>query len=436
MRKITLIVPLLIVLLFTIGSAYPSSAQSPDIFLKIESVDTSQFPTVTIRLSAWNADGLPLAHLEPELFFIQEDGGEPLKPASLEEISDAPLWVVLAIDVSGSMVGKPLTDAKVAAVRFLDHLSPGDHAALIAFSDPVDPDPASIDSNKEIVFSDDFTPLYDLIESLQTGGNTQLSNAALKSVRLFESAPEGHRAVLILTDGIEDTAAQTDPEATISLAQESDVPFFVVGVGNNLDLSYLQDLGYDTGGLFRAVPSSAELASLYGDMATLLKTQYELTYTSTLEADGSSHTLDIALKAEGDEAKASLDISPIKPEVEPDDSEVGQAPEETESPEVTAVVEPAEEETYPAPPPEDEPPNIQDETLAPETDNFLEYVGDNPWTLAVAAVVLVGGGWLLFRPRKPMPIPEVCAKCGYDMTGREGPCPQCGETRRLPKDKG
>ncbi len=63
-------------------------------------------------------------------------------------------------------------------------------------------------------------------------------------MRLFESAPEVHRAVLILTDGIEDTAAQTDPEATISLAQESDVPFFVVGVGKNLDLSYLQDLGY------------------------------------------------------------------------------------------------------------------------------------------------------------------------------------------------
>jgi len=419
MRKITHIFPFLIVFLFTIGSAYPSSAQSPDIFLKIESVDTSQFPTITIRLSAWSADGLPLAHMEPEQFFIQEDDGEPLKPASLEEISDAPLWVVLAIDVSGSMVGKPLTDAKVAAARFLDHLSPGDHAALIAFSDPVDPDPASIDPNKEIVFSDDFTPLYDLIESLQAGGETQLSNAALKSVRLFESAPKGHRAVLILTDGIEDTAAQTDPEATINLAQESDVPFFVIGVGKNLDLSYLQDLGYDTGGLFRAVPSSAELASLYGNMATLLKTQYELTYTSALEADGSSHTLDIALKAEGDEAKASINFGPIPP-LPTETTTTPIPPTSTFTPTVTNTP------TYtPTPTPTPIPPIP-----------ICKQILTNPIAWLLGVLIIGGGGWLLFSARKEKPKPEACARCGYDMTGREGPCPQCGETRRLPKDKG
>jgi hypothetical protein len=34
---------------------------------------------------------------------------------------------------------------------------------------------------------------------------------------------------------------------------------------------------------------------------------------------------------------------------------------------------------------------------------------------------------------RPKPTAEQCAQCGFDLTGKSGPCPQCGGTRRLPK---
>jgi predicted amidophosphoribosyltransferase len=57
----------------------------------------------------------------------------------------------------------------------------------------------------------------------------------------------------------------------------------------------------------------------------------------------------------------------------------------------------------------------------------------SPWTWVTALAVLGVAAFLVFSRRKLKPAPEVCAKCGYDMTGRSGACPQCGETRRLPK---
>lgn len=57
------------------------------------------------------------------------------------------------------------------------------------------------------------------------------------------------------------------------------------------------------------------------------------------------------------------------------------------------------------------------------------------WTLALG-IALLGIFWYAYARRwmnKPKPAEERCARCGFDLTGKTGPCPQCGGTRRLPK---
>ena len=132
-----------------------------------------------------------------------------------------------------------------------------------------------------------------------------------KAVKLTTALPAGHRAILLLSDGQNQPPTQGDPQQAITLAQNANLPVFVIGLGNQIDEPYLLSLANGTGGLFRSTPKSSELASLFTDMASLLKTQYILTYPSSLPADGKSHTLKVTLNTAQGSASTSLGFGPL-----------------------------------------------------------------------------------------------------------------------------
>ena len=300
--------PIILVIAFTFFSLSHNLASSPQTFIHTESVETSAFPEVSMQLSAWDASGLPLEGLLPEHFTLREDEGEPFHPDSLIVDDQAPVRVVLAVDVSESMLGEPLDDAKGAAARFLDRLTPGqDQVAVIGFSGELDS--SEFDPEREIGFTSELRLVYDLIEGLQAGGTTHLYDAASKAISQFEDLPSGHQAVLLLSDGRNDPPEAGDPQKAIALAQVLNVPFFVIGLGDQVDQPYLQRLAYETGGLFLPVPRSADLADMFSNIAALLKTRYTLAYTSTLPADGKPHRLDLSLNLDESETSA---VVPLK----------------------------------------------------------------------------------------------------------------------------
>ncbi len=412
-----------------------AQAQSPSAAIFIDWIDYSRFPEVSIHLSAWDASGLPLSGLAAGQFTLQEDGGASFQADALSEDNQAPVWVALVIDVSGSMGGQPLDDAQDAAARFLDKLQPGrDQVALLAFSDPLAPQ--GLDPQRELAFSTDLTPAYDLIEGLQASGQTQLYNAAAKAVGLFAGLPPGNRAILLLSDGRNEPAEVGEPAQAIELARQAHVPFFVVGLGNQIDLPYLQRLTGQTGGLFRAAPRSSELAQLYSEMAAVLKTEYTLSYTSNLPADGLGHTLKVQFNGPHGSAEAGLDFGPL-PLIPPTNIPATQTslpPSPTAVPSATPLLLPthtpipAPTATASSPPP---PSGIQ---------IVLQFILASP--INIILTLAIGGGSLalilrllmrLMQGSQPKPGGEACAKCGYDLTGKTGACPQCGETRRLPK---
>ena len=288
-----------------------ASAQQGSITLLLEQAEADGFPEVDLLLNAWGEDGLPLSQLDEAHFSIQEDGGAALQPNSLVVEEDALLSVVLVVDISASMKGQPLADAKAAAARFLDRLSDGDRVALIAFSDQLDPDPNQLDPDWESAFTSDLGPVYDLIEGLEAGRGTHLYQAVSKGVQIASQEPAGHRAVLLLSDGRNDPPLVGDPDEPAQLARDAHIPIFVIGLGSQIDEPYLRSIADETGGLFRLAPRSSELAGMFGDMATLLKTQYRLSYTSQLPPDGEVHRVAVTLDSEGQSAAASIEIGPL-----------------------------------------------------------------------------------------------------------------------------
>ena len=405
------ILRLVLVSLFVLLGTWPgvnAAAQEAAIHLRIDQVDLTGYPDVSIHLRAWDSAGLPLPALRTVDINLREDQGAPFPPDSVALDLEAPVRVALVLDVSGSMVGQPLVDAKQAAARFLDRLKPGDEVALIAFSDSVNPDPAVLDPARELAFTSDLSMVYDTIESLKSENKTHLYLALGKALQMIAQTPADRtRVVLLLTDGRNEPENVGDPQEPIRLAQESDVPIFVIGLGNQIDEQYLRELAGKSAGLLLTTPRSSELAALFGGMADLFKTQYLLGYRSALSLDGSKHTLTIELNTSLGNAESRVDFGPLASSLQ----NTAPTATNTKVPPVVAT-QPPQKIDQPPPTP-----------------------ANNNWIWLVAAAIAIGLGLLISvrRRRSPRPNPQVCAQCGYDLTGASGACPQCGGTRRLPK---
>jgi len=152
--------------------------------LTIENINWSQFPQIEIEFNLWQANGTTIKDLSLDQISIVEDQNTPLQPINLVPDQNTTLDVVLVLDVSGSMQGQPLIDAKVAATRFLDRLATNDQAGLIAFSAGVDSNPEVLNPERERPLSGEIMPLYDLVDALEAGGATHLYNASSSKIPL------------------------------------------------------------------------------------------------------------------------------------------------------------------------------------------------------------------------------------------------------------
>ena len=399
-------IALCIALALGIFRVLPASSEPP-LTISMSQVDLTDFPSVAVQFSAWDENGIPLADLSPDHIFIQEGDLAEIHPDAVVPNDEAALSVALVLDVSGSMEGQPLSDAKHAAYRFLDRLNARDQAAVIAFSDNVNTDAENLDETREVGFSAQFEPAYDLIEGLTAAGNTELYNAVEKAVKITSALPPGHRAVLLFTDGRNEPADAGDPDSAISLAMEAGIPVFIIGLGNAIDETYLTRLAAETGGLYRQTPRSSELSGLFYEMATLLKTTYTLRYTSSLAPDGGLHPFGIRINAPQGSANTTASIGPL-PQAQP-------SPTASSSPvpTITATAAAASVET-PAPPP-------------PES-----WLLQNKVALFLAGAVLLAAiiVWLDRLRRKHHDLVVKCANCGAILT-EHGPCPICQGTERL-----
>lgn len=132
-----------------------------------------------------------------------------------------PISIAFLLDVSGSMrnSGK-LIAAKEAIRYFLDNLRPSDRFALVGFAD------------EQVSWITEFTSDRDrFLERLdvQEGfGQTALHDAVAATPALVDRAVIGRKAILLITDGVDNASRLSEFEA-IGIAREVEVPIYAVG---------------------------------------------------------------------------------------------------------------------------------------------------------------------------------------------------------------
>lgn len=209
MRRLNLVCQLVLLLLLVVVALPVQAQQALQMRIDWVVVPEDQFPQVELALAVRDEAGIPIYNLSADNFQITEDGSPRPRPiTSLETTVDPAVQtsVILVLDVSGSMEGKPLEDAKAAAVSFLDRLGKNDRVALIAFGGEVGHE-GPLNPDKEVGFSSNQTEIRTLLESLQAKGTTPLYDAIFKAVRIIATEPVGNRAVMVLTDGRDETGA-------------------------------------------------------------------------------------------------------------------------------------------------------------------------------------------------------------------------------------
>jgi len=290
-------------LLFSFGLLSPAGAQGPA-SVNIDNLDTASYPDMKAAVTVRDANGVPIPDLSTDSFELIEDGKVSFKPAqvSTQVNPDAVVSVMLVIDISGSMRGKPIEEAKRAAHAFIDKLNPNDRAGIIAFADEIDLNNLVV--GKEIGFTTDKNALRNLVDQLDTriGWNTPLYDAIYKGIDLTSKEPSGKRVVVVMTDGrderdnakgtpVPNEGSRFAPDDPINEATRQGIPVFTIGVGGKIDSDYLFRLAARTGGQYQETPNAEELTSLFQNVIDQLKQQYHLAYTTGLAEDNTYHDL-------------------------------------------------------------------------------------------------------------------------------------------------
>lgn len=168
------------------------------------------------------------------------------------EAERAPLSLALVIDTSGSMDGAKIKDAKEAVKRFIREMRDEDELSILRFS-----------NEAEVVM-----PLTQVrqgraealqkVESLDTGGGTEIHKALEASIRTLQSVAQGRVKRLVLaSDGLDSN--QSRAEAFAKLAAEKGITVSTLGIGLDFDEHYLGALALTGHGNFGFAKEGADL---------------------------------------------------------------------------------------------------------------------------------------------------------------------------------
>jgi len=135
---------------------------------------------------------------------------------------EAPISLTVLLDVSGSMALQDrLSEGREALRLFAGGLlRPRDELSLLLFADG--------DVEVAVPFTNDRTPFLEALAEAEAYGQTALNDAIAVSPEFADKGRNDKRALLLLTDGIENGSLVSSDKA-LEIARRVDVPIYVLG---------------------------------------------------------------------------------------------------------------------------------------------------------------------------------------------------------------
>ena len=293
------------------------AAQSDETHVRITQVDNSQFPNVTVYVSATNAAGEPVG-IDPKTIQIHEDG-QVMEPVDVKGGGAVvggeaiPVTTMLVIDISGSMdKNDKIGAAKEAAKAYVNGMRGGDQAGLITYDTQV---------YTVQPITSDILALVSAIDGLQTGSDTAMYNALIEAEKALEDI-SGRKAIIVLTDGMDNQSSSTADDVINGIG-ESGLSISAIGFGDTtvtgqegLDEAGLKTLAEGAGGQYAFATDAQTLSTLYRQYGQSLQSEYAITYVSPSPLrDGINRSLTVSLSEIGVSMQGEYNPGGVLPEV-------------------------------------------------------------------------------------------------------------------------
>ncbi|MBN2337226.1 MAG: VWA domain-containing protein [Acidobacteria bacterium] len=270
---------------------------------------------VSLPVVVTSGDGRYTTGLAKEDFQVYEEGA-PQEIAAFAAVED-PISVALVIDTSGSTESQ-LSRIQAEAMRFVRLLREDDGAAVVSFADEVTlVEPFSLTHRKN----------PDAIRKIRPGGLSAVYEAVWLTMEQVLKLEYGRKAMVILSDGIDNRSESVSREETLELARATDSPIYGVyfapgrkrvprwspipvpsrGDGPERDAGrkYLEALAQSSGGLLVDASREDELGPAFARIARELRNQYSLGYyPRNLKHDGSFREVKVVVTRPGLKARS------------------------------------------------------------------------------------------------------------------------------------
>ncbi len=275
--------------LFALFVLVPYGANAQD-RLELSNPTVNDQPNVAVTLSLTDEHGLPVTDLSSSEVRVTENGvSQPDVEVYPYYEQATPINVVLALDTSRSMRGKPFRDARQAAHNFVDNLALNDKVGVVSFG---------TEAKLVTPLTGDADAASHAIDSLKLSPNTALNDALVVASREASRGPSPHLVVL-MTDGANWKSTLSQSEA-LEQVNALHVPVYTIAFGKHANTQALETIAQSTGGKYYEASNGNALKDLFGNISQQLHQGYQLSYTSTTRASpGSPVTVRVEVRRDG-----------------------------------------------------------------------------------------------------------------------------------------
>jgi VWFA-related protein len=255
--------------------------------------------TVTVR----DANGGLVPDLPADAFTIYEDG----EPQAITQFAHqrVPVGLGLLLDISDSMFGQRILDARAAAERFLlELLAPDDALFVMTFNH-------TTNLLTPWVTPGEATTVRSALDTLRPSGGTAIYDTVIQAISVIERRPRDRAALVLISDGA-DTASDASLRDVRSAMLRTDAFVYAVAIDSpvrqaintRVNPEALGEITNQTGGHTEVVHDTTELAAATARIAEELNTQYVMGYSSPHPGDSKYHSIRVRVNREGYKARS------------------------------------------------------------------------------------------------------------------------------------
>ncbi len=253
--------------------------------VEIRHVDFGSFPLVRVT-------ALVPAGARPQL----SENGRRAAFTKARQLGSAEA-LMLALDNSSSMTGRPLREAKAAARNFLSHEQQATSTGFVAFGHEALVLTRHSESNGDVART-----LSQVEPDAQMG--TALYDAVVSSAVQLQRMSAGTRILILLTDG-HDVGSHASLAQAVSAAQHASMVVYAIAAGQRADNTTLSKLTGATGGRLFDASDVLHLGAVYAALGRELDHTWQISYLSRARPGDS---VSFSLRAGGGADESTLRV--------------------------------------------------------------------------------------------------------------------------------